>query len=91
MAQLKILAHLLGYVEGDPADLPDRDREAYDAATAAAVDRFRDAAGLATPGVGSPSGLVDAETVSALWAALQRAGLVEEARRRIRPYTQIRR
>jgi hypothetical protein len=91
IVQLKILLHLLGYLDADPLDLAEPERGLYGAATAQAVDRLRTDAGLAGPAMGVPSGLVDHETVAALWAALERADLVQEARRRIRPYTQIRR
>ena len=59
--------------------------------TVAAVDAFRAGEGLATAELGSPPGLVDADTVARLWAALERAGRAEEVRRRIRELTAVRR
>jgi hypothetical protein len=40
---------------------------------------------------GSPPGLIDAETVDRLWAALKRAGKDEEVRRALMNSTMIRR
>lgn len=91
VAQLQVLLNLLGHYRPEETE-PSRDAlGAFDGETVQAVERFREAAGLATAAMGSPSGLVDREFVDALWAALDAAGLQEEARRRIRPYTQIRR
>ncbi|MDT8341235.1 MAG: DUF1028 domain-containing protein [Longimicrobiales bacterium] len=94
VAQLRILLHLLG--DYAPAGLPEaglpQDRLMdFDAGVAEAVDRFRARAGLATPELGSPPALVDDEFVSALWSALEEAGLAREARRRIADLIRIRR
>jgi hypothetical protein len=57
----------------------------------AAVDAFRAAEKLGGPGVGSPSGLVDAETVAHLWAALERAGKARDVRTQLLESTMVRR
>lgn len=90
--QLKILLHALDFYRGELDELPrDRSLGAFDDETAAAVDAFRASVGLSTPADGSPSGLVDADTVDALWAALEEAGLATEVRMELRTLTRIRR
>lgn len=91
VAQLKILLNLLDYFRPGADALPEAGLLDFDAEVAEAVDRLRADAGLATPALGSPPALVDAEFVEALWGALARAGLEVEARRRIADYTRIRR
>ncbi|HSG47456.1 MAG TPA: DUF1028 domain-containing protein [Longimicrobiales bacterium] len=91
VAQLKILLNLAGYFRAGLDTLPEEGLTAFDQEVAEAVDRFRTDAGLATPALGSPPALVDAEFVEALWAALAREGQDVEARRRIADYTRIRR
>lgn len=90
--QLKVMLHALGYYRGNTPRL-ERDDGAfvYDAEAIAAVDAFRAAEGLAGPNVGSPPGLVDAETVARLWAALDKAGKAEEVRRQLLDVTAVRR
>jgi hypothetical protein len=41
--------------------------------------------------VGSPRGLVDAETIARLWAALEREGKAAEVRQQLRRWTAVRR
>ncbi len=90
--QLKIMLHALGRYRADLEELPrGPDLRVFDAEIATVVDGFRAARGLSTPADGSPAGLVDAETVSALWEALDERGLSREVRRRIRTLTRIRR
>ena len=56
-----------------------------------AVDGFRMEEKLGGPGAGSPSGLVDAETVEHLWAALERAGKAAAVRAQLLDVTAVRR
>lgn len=90
--QLKVMLHALGYYQPEKASL-DRGADAflYTAEAVAAVDRFRADEGLSTPTSGSPPGLVDAETVARLWAALERAGKADEIRRALLDDTAVRR
>ncbi|MGE3616873.1 MAG: DUF1028 domain-containing protein, partial [Gemmatimonadales bacterium] len=88
--QLKVMLQELGYLAGPVPELDDAGRQ-YDAATVDAVERFRAARGLATAAQGSPAGLVDAETVSHLWAALTAKGSADEVRRRMLDAVAVRR
>ena len=91
--QLKVMLHALGlYRPAVPGSLV-RDSVAadYTAETIAAVDAFRASEMLAGPKLGSPSGLVDRETVDRLWAALARAGKAEAVRRELLDVTAVRR
>jgi hypothetical protein len=63
----------------------------YTPEAVAAVDAFRRAEGLAGPDLGVAPGLVDAETVARLWAALERAGKADAVRRMIHDLTAVRR
>lgn len=90
--QLRLILHALGhYRPGEERLEPGGDGFVFTQELVDAVDAFRRAEGLSTPDVGSPPGLVDAETVGRLWAALERTGLAEEVRARIREVTQVRR
>jgi len=90
--QLKVILHALGYL-GDPDAELARDEGAflYTADAVAAVDRFRQDQGLSTPASGSPPGLVDGETVTRLWAALEASGKAEAVRAQLRDIVRIRR
>ena len=90
--QLKLMLHALGLFRSGERELA-RDATAglYTPEAVAAVDTFRKAQGLATAELGSPPGLVDADTVARLWAALERAGRAEAVRRQIRDLTAVRR
>lgn len=90
--QLKVMLHALDYFRPG-ADSLTRDREAdrYTQEAVEAVDAFRAAAGLSTPARGSPPGLVDAETVARLWAALERGGKAAAVRRQLMDVTAVRR
>ena len=46
---------------------------------------------LSDPAIGSPPGLVDAETVARLWAALERAGQARRVREQLLDVTMVRR
>jgi uncharacterized Ntn-hydrolase superfamily protein len=91
--QLKVMLHALGLYRASDAELDSRAPGAnvYDKDVIAAVDAFRAAEKLGGPSVGSPSGLVDAETVSHLWAALEKAGKVREVRAQLLESTMVRR
>jgi uncharacterized Ntn-hydrolase superfamily protein len=90
--QLKLMLHALGYYRAAERELARGDDAfLFTPETAAAVDAFRAAERLSTPAVGSPPGLVDPETVSRLWAALERVGKADEVRRAILALTAVRR
>jgi uncharacterized Ntn-hydrolase superfamily protein len=88
--QLEIMLEALGYLsrgirEGDEGEEP----AVYTVEIALAVDSFRKAEGLSTPESGSPTGLVDRETVERLWARLDAAGKAASVRERIREITAV--
>lgn len=90
--QLKVMLHALGYFRPGTASLERGDDAfVYTQEVVDAVDRFRAAEGLSTPAVGSPPGLVDAEAVGRLWAALDRAGKAPAVRRQLKDVTAVRR
>jgi uncharacterized Ntn-hydrolase superfamily protein len=90
--QLKVMLHALGhYRAGDSVLVRGQDANVYTPEAVAAVDAFRAAEQLGGPGVGSPSGLVDAETVSRLWSALERVGKANAVRRQLLDLTAVRR
>ena len=91
--QVKVMLHALGFFRA-PASAPlvrDSTALAYTPEIVAAVDAFRGSEKLAGPGLGSPSGLVDRETVARLWAALERAGTAEAVRRELLDIVSVRR
>jgi hypothetical protein len=61
----------------------------YTPELATAVDSFRKAEDLSTPESGSPSGLVDRETVDRLWERLEASGKAASVRERIREVTAV--
>jgi hypothetical protein len=87
------MLHALGlYRAGEPAPDPRAPgANAYTPDVIAAVDAFRESERLAGPAVGTPSGLVDAETVARLWAALDRAGKSRAVREQLLDATAVRR
>lgn len=90
--QLRIILHALGFYTSDNAELEmARGSAVYTQDLVDAVDAFRAANGLSTPRMGSPPGLVDAQTVAALWRELEASGKAEAVRERIRAITQVRR
>lgn len=93
VAQLKVMLNALGLFRKDAAFSPSApDAGVFDAEVVAAVDAFRESERMGTPRTGgSPSGLVDAETVAALWAALDRAGKADAVRRTLLSLTAVRR
>lgn len=88
--QLKVMLHRLGLYRATEPSLDARAPGAnvYSADLVAAVDAFRTAEKI---GGGSPSGLVDAETVERLWAALERAGKARSVREQLLDATAVRR
>jgi len=93
VVQLKILLHALGYFRpaSDSLELG-RDRALYTTETVEAVDAFRTGQGLRTRSRGgSPAGLIDADTVARLWAALEQAGKAAEVRERVKQLIAVRR
>ena len=91
--QLKVMLQALGmYRAGQAAPDPRAaDANIYTAEAVQAVDAFRASEKLGGPAVGSPSGLVDQETVTHLWAALERAGKAKSVREQLLDATQVRR
>jgi uncharacterized Ntn-hydrolase superfamily protein len=91
--QLKVMLHALGFYRGPASGALVRDSTAsdYTAEAMAAVDAFRASEHLATASLGSPSGLVDRETVERLWAALARVGKAEGVRRELLEVVSVRR
>lgn len=90
--QLKLMLHALGHFRaGQPELARDSTSFVYTQEAVAAVDAFRRAEGLAGPELGVPPGLVDAETIARLWAALERAGKADAVRRLIHDLTAVRR
>src|SRR4051812_36102314 len=85
VVQLKIMLQALGlYKAGEPAiDVRAQGANVFGADVVAAVDAFRASEKLGGPGVGSPSGLVDTETVTHLWAALEKAGKAQAVRQQL--------
>lgn len=91
VAQLKILLHLLGYLDSEADQLPEDGLRVFDVETVEAVDRFRADQGLGGANMGVPPGRVDREVVGLLWSEIEAAGLEATARERVRPYVAIRR
>src|SRR5215212_4444853 len=91
--QLKVILHALGMYRATEASPDPRAPGAndYTPETITAVDAFRASEKLSGPAVGSPSGLVDAETVAHLWAALERAGKARTVREQLLESTMVRR
>ena len=91
--QLKVMLQALGLFAANEPPLDPRAPGAnnYAADVVKAVDDFRAAEKLGTVRDGSPSGLVDPETVARLWAALEKAGKATAVRERILEITQVRR
>jgi uncharacterized Ntn-hydrolase superfamily protein len=89
--QLKVMLHALGiYASGQPVpDSRAQGANTYGPDIIVAVDSFRVVEKLAN--TGSPIGLVDPETVSRLWAALERAGKATAVRTLLLDATAVRR
>jgi uncharacterized Ntn-hydrolase superfamily protein len=91
--QLKVMLHALGQYRASEQPELQRGNDApiYTADAVAAVDAFRAANGMSTAGAGSPRGLVDADLVKALWAALAKAGKADKVRALLLESTAVRR
>ncbi len=90
VAQLRVILHHLGYLREDPLEPnPEAIARYFTPDVAEAVDRFRADAGLSTPEVGTPPGLMDREAVDRLWEEVERRGLTERVREEIRELTAI--
>jgi uncharacterized Ntn-hydrolase superfamily protein len=87
--QLKIMLGALGYLALPAETSLQEDNAVYTDGLAAAVDAFRKAEGLSTPESGSPSGLVDRDTVARLWSRLEESGKSASVRERIRELTAV--
>ncbi|GAC1683194.1 MAG: DUF1028 domain-containing protein [Gemmatimonadaceae bacterium] len=90
--QLRTMLRALGYLArpGDAA-VSDSAAALYTADVISAVDAFRVSEQLAGPALGSPSGLVDGDTVARLWAALERAGKARQIREELLELSAVRR
>jgi hypothetical protein len=91
--QLKVILHALGLYRGAISGALVRDASAgeFTPEVVAAVDAFRASEKLAGPALGVAPGLVDAETVARLWAALERAGKARAVREELMEVTAVRR
>ncbi len=91
--QLKVMLHALGHYRATEQPELQRSTDAmvYAADAVAAVDAFRTANGIAMSGGGSPRGLVDAELVNAMWAALEKTGKAKKVRELLLESTAVRR
>jgi uncharacterized Ntn-hydrolase superfamily protein len=87
--QLRILLEALGYVPSAGTEGEAEETADYTPELAKAVDAFRKAEGLSTPESGSPSGLVDRDTVDRLWERLEASGKAASVRERIRELTAV--
>lgn len=90
--QLKVILHALGLYMPDKSKLEEDDASDFMTEDLVkAVDAFRKANGLSTAEDGSPAGLVDAETVRLLWAALEKSGQAATVRESLKEVTAVRR
>jgi uncharacterized Ntn-hydrolase superfamily protein len=91
--QLKVMLNALGFYTPKESLSPRMtDANLFTADLVSAVDAFRASEKMGTPSVGgSPAGLVDAETVERLWAALAKAGKADAVRKQLLDITMIRR
>lgn len=90
--QLRVLLHAAGFYRPEAEDIPlDRAARLYTQDLVEAVDAFRTDRGLSTARLGSPTGLVDAQTVQLLWDAVDAAGKTAEVRATISAATLVRR
>jgi len=87
--QLEILLEALGYRRRVESGKEGEETAVFTPELATAVDSFRKAEGLSTPESGSPSGLVDRETVALLWERLEASGKAASVRERIREITAV--
>ena len=91
--QLKVMLNTLGfYKKGETIAATAKDANLFTAETVTAVDAFRTSEKMGTPTVGgAPAGLVDIETVTHLWTALERAGKATDVRTALLDITMVKR
>ena len=90
--QLRVMLHALGHLEpGTPTLRRTASSARYTDDVIAAVDAFRTSERLSTSASGSPPGLVDAETVARLWAALELVGKAHAVREQLLEVVAVRR
>ena len=89
--QLKVMLHAAGYFRPGTPLTRDSTSSRYTPEAIAAVDAFRAAERLSGPGLGSPPGLVDGETIDRLWALLERTGKAQAVREQLLDGLAIRR
>lgn len=91
--QVKLIMHALGYYRDGSATLErGAGSQYFDDEIAAAVDAFRADQGISSRrSGGSPPGLVDAQAVQLMWAALEAAGKATAIRATMRELTAVRR
>ncbi len=90
--QLKVMLNALGFYREGETVTRTADANSYTTETVQAVDAFRASEKLGAPQVGgSPAGLVDAEMVGKLWAALERAGKATDVRKTLLDAVAVRR
>jgi peptidoglycan hydrolase-like protein with peptidoglycan-binding domain len=91
--QLKVMLQALGFYAANdpPIDSRAAGATSFTPDVVVAVDAFRASDKLSGPSVGSPSGLVDPEMVSHLWAALERAGKARAIREKLLDVVAVRR
>ena len=90
--QLKVILNALGhYRPGQELSRNEDGAFLYSQEIVDAVNAFRAEVGLSTPAIGTPPGLVDAQTVELLWAALEDDGKARDVRERLREITAVRR
>ena len=91
--QLKVMLNALGfYKKGETVAANAQDANLFTADVVIAIDAFRTSEKMGTPAVGgAPAGLVDIETVSRLWAALDRAGKATAVRQSLLDVTMVKR
>jgi len=90
--QLRVMLHALGHLEpGSPSLQRNANSTRFTDDVIAAVEAFRASEKLSTASSGSPAGLVDAQTVARLWAALERAGKAAAVREQLLEVVSVRR
>ena len=84
--------HALGHLEpGTTALQRNANSTRFTDDVITAVEAFRTSEKLSTAASGSPAGLVDAQTVARLWAALERAGKASAVRELLLEVVSVRR
>ncbi len=90
--QLRVILNALGHYRPEMTEIPrDRENLAFTDDLVDAIDAFREAHEMSIPGVGSPRGLIDNDTVARLWEALETVGKADQVRQEILEATLVRR